>query len=57
LVQDRKMLEARRALLYSNMTVAEIAYHLGFDEPAYFTRVFTRHAGVSPRSFRESAPA
>lgn len=56
LVQDRKMLEARRALLYSNMTVAEIAYYLGFDDPAYFTRVFTKHAGVSPRGFRDGAP-
>lgn len=55
LVQDRKMLEARRALLYSNMTVAEIAYHLGFDDPAYFTRVFTKHAGISPRGFRDGA--
>ncbi len=57
LVQDRKMLEARRALLYSNMTVAEVAYHLGFDDPAYFTRVFTKHAGVSPRGFRDNALA
>lgn len=57
LVQDRKMLEARRSLLYSNMTVAEIAYHLGFDDPAYFTRVFTKHAGTSPRGFRERASA
>jgi AraC family transcriptional activator of pobA len=57
LVQDRKMLEARRALLYSNMTVAEIAYYLGFDDPAYFTRVFTKHAGSSPRAFRDGALA
>lgn len=52
LVQERLMLEAKRSLLYSNMTVAEIAYDLGFDDPAYFSRFFSAHAGRSPRAFR-----
>jgi AraC family transcriptional activator of pobA len=46
------MLEAKRALCYTNQTVAEIAYTLGFVDPAYFTRSFTKHAGVSPRRYR-----
>jgi|HubBroStandDraft_1064217.scaffolds.fasta_scaffold00146_6 AraC family transcriptional activator of pobA len=52
LVQERSLLEAKRRLLYSNMNVAEVAYFLGFEDPAYFTRFFTRHAGQSPRRFR-----
>ncbi|MDB5438527.1 MAG: transcriptional regulator, AraC family [Caulobacteraceae bacterium] len=52
LIQERIVLEARRALLYSNMTVAELAHGLGFDDPAYFSRFFTRQAGQSPRAFR-----
>ena len=52
LVQDRIFLEAQRILLYTNMTVAEAAYHLGFTDAAYFTRFFTRRAGRSPREFR-----
>lgn len=32
------------------MTVAEIAYYLGFHDPAYFTRVFTKHAGSRPEA-------
>jgi AraC family transcriptional activator of pobA len=52
LIQDRVLLEAKRLLLYSNMTVAEAAFYLGFDDPAYFTRVFTRACGDSPRRFR-----
>jgi AraC family transcriptional activator of pobA len=52
LVQDRTMLEAKRALLYSNMTVAEVGYHLGFEDPAYFSRFFTKAEGCSPRAFR-----
>lgn len=52
LVLDRRMLEARRLLHYSNMTVAEVAYYLGYDDPAYFSRAFRRHVGASPRHFR-----
>jgi AraC family transcriptional activator of pobA len=44
-------------MLYSNMTVAEAAYYLGFDDPAYFTRVFTKGCGQSPRAFRNGAVA
>jgi AraC family transcriptional regulator, transcriptional activator of pobA len=52
IIQDRSLLEAKRRLLYTNMSVAEIGYALGFEDPAYFTRFFTRHAGLSPRRFR-----
>jgi AraC family transcriptional activator of pobA len=52
LVRDRTMLEAKRALLYSNMTVAEVGYHLGFEDPAYFSRFFAKAEGRSPRAFR-----
>jgi AraC family transcriptional activator of pobA len=52
MVQERKLLEAQRLLLYSNMIVSEVAYHLGFDDPAYFSRMFRRLAGESPRTFR-----
>jgi AraC family transcriptional activator of pobA len=32
--------------------VSEIAYALGFDDPAYFTRFFSQRTGISPRAFR-----
>ncbi len=52
LIMDRLYLEAQRILLYSNMPVGEAAAHLGFDDPAYFSRFFTKRAGHSPRAFR-----
>lgn len=55
MLDERAMLEARRALLYTNAPVADIGYSLGFGDPAYFSRFFTRHAGRSPRRFRENA--
>ncbi len=56
LVHSRILLEAQRQLLYTATPVAEIAYGLGFDDPAYFTRFFTRRSGISPRAYRVRGP-
>jgi len=53
LLDERTILEAKRALLYSSEGVAEIAYALGFTDPAYFSRFFSRLTGMSPRAFRD----
>jgi AraC family transcriptional regulator, transcriptional activator of pobA len=52
LVHLRLLLEAERQLRYTSLSVAEVAYRCGFDDPAYFTRFFTRRAKMSPRAFR-----
>lgn len=52
LIEARLLREARRHLAYTHLSVTTIAYALGYADPAYFTRVFTRDAGVSPRGFR-----
>ena len=52
LAHDRMLLEAKRALIYSNMTIAEVGYHLGFEDPAYFSRFFSKAEGSSPRRYR-----
>ena len=52
IVQERLFREAQRILLYTNMSVGEAAAYLGFDDSAYFTRFFTKQAGLSPRQFR-----
>lgn len=38
-------------LTAEDMTVAELATALGFADPAYFSRFFKRHAGISPKQF------
>jgi AraC family transcriptional activator of pobA len=55
MLDERALIEAKRALLYTNLSVAEIGYSLGFSDPAYFTRFFTRHARRSPRQFRDGS--
>jgi AraC family transcriptional activator of pobA len=52
LLNARRLLEAKRGLLYTNMTVSEVADSCGFEDPAYFSRFFARETGESPRSYR-----
>jgi len=56
-LEERLLLEAKRNLTYTNMTVAQIAYYLGFTDPAYFSRFFSKLAGVSPAAFRKRTAA
>lgn len=53
IIHERLIIEARRSLIYTALRVSEIAYELGFSDPAYFTRFFRRHTGHSPREFRQ----
>ncbi|MDR1886633.1 MAG: AraC family transcriptional regulator, partial [Prevotellaceae bacterium] len=54
LIQHEAVLEAKRLLFYTDESVKEIAFHLGYDDCAYFTRLFTKVCGMSPVRFRES---
>ncbi len=53
LINDRLLTEAKRNLLYSDMTVNEIGAALGYADPAYFNRFFSRNVGLSPGRFRD----
>ncbi len=53
IIRDRIVLQAKRELRFSNKSVKEIAFELGFDDPAYFTRYFKKGVGESPLSYRE----
>jgi len=55
LIQDRLMLEAKRSLVYTKMPISEMAYFLGFNDPAHFSKFFHRRIGMSPSHFREKA--
>lgn len=53
LINDRMLREARRMLIYTNLSAAQIAYDLGFSDPAHFSRVFAKGTGVAPKIFRQ----
>ncbi|QND67567.1 helix-turn-helix domain-containing protein [Mesorhizobium loti] len=51
-VSERRLLEAKRLLLFTVRTVEDIAYEIGFDDPAYFSRFFRARVGDAPAAWR-----
>jgi AraC-like DNA-binding protein len=47
--------EAKRLLLYTDMTVSEISLSLDFKDNSHFIKYFKRHSGYTPQSFRSVA--
>lgn len=54
-IHKRIITEAQRDLTYSNLSIKEIAYTLGFEDEAYFTRFFKRMYQMSPSQFRQNS--
>ncbi|MDN5199884.1 AraC family transcriptional regulator [Fulvivirgaceae bacterium BMA10] len=53
-VKDRLILEAKRELHFSDRSIKEIAYGLGFEDPAYFVRFFKKITNKTPKTYRYS---
>jgi AraC family transcriptional activator of pobA len=47
-------LEAKRFLVYTNQSIIEISFQLGFAEPTNFIKYFKLQSGITPSKFRES---
>lgn len=54
ILHERLMLEARRLLAYTPMPVTQVSEQLGYADPAYFTRFFTRAMGKTPSAYRQA---
>ncbi len=53
IIQERSVLEAKRLLLHSHLSVKEVGFSLGMEDPAYFTRMFRKATGTAPQEFRQ----
>lgn len=53
IIEIRKLIEAKNLLTYSDKTISEIGFELGYNEKAYFTNVFKKRTGQTPSEFRE----
>ena len=51
-IQRYCMLEAKRMLYFTQLTVREISYQLGYEEPVYFGKLFKKVTGLTPLAFR-----
>jgi AraC family transcriptional activator of pobA len=52
LIVERVMLEAMRLLRFTDLTVGEVAFRVGYGDQLYFSRAFKRYAGRAPRAYR-----
>jgi AraC family transcriptional regulator, transcriptional activator of pobA len=55
IIHERIIVEARRLFLYTDKSSKEIAYELGFEDPAHFSKFFKKQTGAAPSEFREKA--
>ena len=55
LIQQEIFREAQRLLFYTDKSVKEVAFQLGYDDYKYFIRMFGKITGMSPASFRKSS--
>lgn len=53
-IHDRKMLEARRLLSYTDKSISEIGYELGVSEVQSFSRFFKNQEGISPADYKKT---
>jgi len=54
-ISDRVITEAKRRLLYTQQPLDQIAYYLGFKDPAYFSRQFKQQTQITPKEYRQLA--
>jgi len=52
-IHERLILEAGRLLFYTDLSVKEIAYGLGFHDTSYFNRFFKKMTGLTPVAYRQ----
>ena len=52
LLQEKRLSQAMFLLKTTDMNVADISVSVGYDNVSYFHRIFNKHTGLSPRSFR-----
>jgi len=52
IITDRILLEAKRLLVHTNLSIKELGQELGFEDPAYFVRYFKKNTETTPVEFR-----
>ena len=55
IIKLKQILESKRLLVHTSLSVTEIASHLGFSDQSYFAKFFKRETGKSPLQYRNGA--
>jgi len=54
IIKNRILTQAKRQLIYSDKSIKEIAFLLGYDDPHYFSRLFLKETQTAPSDYRKS---
>jgi AraC family transcriptional activator of pobA len=54
LISDRILLEAKRMLIHKDISISSVADELGYEDISYFTRLFKKNTGLSPKEFQNT---
>ncbi|MCR9229119.1 MAG: AraC family transcriptional regulator [Flavobacteriaceae bacterium] len=54
IILEKKITEAKRLLYFTDLSVKEIAFHLGFEDSSYFSRIFKQKTNLSPTEFKSA---
>lgn len=52
IINERRVLEAKRLLFWTQLPIRDVGWKIGFEDPAYFTRFFKKHTGKLPAAFQ-----
>ena len=53
LLTNKRVKEGRKKIAFSGQSIKSIAYDLGYNDPAYFNRVFKKSTGITPNEYRD----
>lgn len=53
LIDEMILLEAKVLIRQNSLSLSEIAFKIGFEDPSYFSRFFKKHSGCSPTEFKK----
>ncbi|MFO8029597.1 MAG: AraC family transcriptional regulator [Cyclonatronaceae bacterium] len=53
-IHKRIIMETKRMLLYTDKPAKEIGYELGYSDPAQFSKLFRKYAGMTTTEFRNT---
>lgn len=54
IILEKKVTEAKRLLYFTDLSVKEIAFRLGFEDSSYFSRIFKQKTNLSPTKFKST---
>jgi hypothetical protein len=53
IIKEKLLLEIKRMIIYTNKSMRDICFEIGFYDPAYFSRFFKKHVGVTAQNYRK----